>query len=776
MRVRCRFFLLDVNEGRWEGKVCIRIWGIDPEGNRILILAQQILPYFYFLPATADRDSTLAKLKLDKKFSKVLDLTVERRKLLGNDQIVFKVICSDPTVVSSYAKAIPRILGSGQSFDDLRFPVRYMTDRGLTCCGWNECEVESVKVEGITVDRAYLATSLPHSLPDELPPRLRTLAFTTLTVAANGSARAEVDPVRAIGVATGSGESELFQTFGGDDSATLKSFVDYGHRFNPDIIVGFENNRLHWPYLIQRAKQTNEKLTMGRDSSEPHTSVFGHISIIGRANLDLSDLASGIPEVKVKTIENMAKFFQLSTASEIRTVDEYDLYRFWSKTEDRMRLLENTKLVAKACLQMVEAAIDYPMQLSAVTGLQLDQVMAAAVGFRVDSFFIRQAHQIGELIPTKNEQPFFTYQGAIVIEPETGLHENVAVLDFASMYPNLMMKYNLSPDALVKPNEEFSVESVYVIPQVGHRFRKTPDGFFRIVLTALIERRAAIKREMENQTSRSTTYRVLMERERAVKVITNACYGYAGWAGGRWYVREVAESATALGRETITKTTEKAKSFGLKILYSDTDSIFVINDKPKVERLRSWVKKEFELDIRIEREYTRILFTEAMKRYAGVRADGALDVVGLEAVRGDWSDIARQVQEQVLACVLKDQSTKKAVEGVSSTIRRLQRGEVSIAELTIRKTLTKPVEKYAVRSPHVEVARQLMREGWDLTLGDKVAYVITKGSGPLYKRAKPSSRVSPEEIDLAYYVENQVKPAAMRILERLGVDEGQLAV
>jgi DNA polymerase I len=712
----------------------------------------------------------------DKKFSKVLDLTIEHRKLLGKEQAVFKVICSDPAVVSSYAKAMLRVVGGGQSFEDLRLPVRYVTDCRLTTCGWNECEVEPVEIEGVIVERAYLATSLPRSLPDGMSPKFRTLAFTTLTVGGKGSAKPEADPVRAIGIATDSGESELLRTSGNDDSATLRSFIEYVQKYDPDIIVGFENNRVHWPYLIQRCKQIKEKLAMGRDSSEPHTSAFGHISIIGRANLDLSDLASGIPDVKVKTIENTARFFQLSAADKIRTVDELDLNRLWSKEEDKEGLLENTKLAARACSDLAAAAVNYPMQLSAITGLPLDQVMAAAVGFRVDSYFIRQAHQVGELVPTKNEQPFFTYRGAIVLEPETGIHENIAVLDFTSMYPSLMKKYNLSPDTLVKPDEEVSDESVYVIPQVGHRFRRKPDGFYRIVLTSLIEEREAIKKELENQTSRSTMYKVLKERERAVKIITNACYGYAGWAGARWYVKEVAESATALGRETITKTIEKAKSLGLKIIYGDTDSIFVTNDQPKIDQLLAWVRKELELEIRVEREYTRILFTEAMKRYAGLRADGALDIVGLEVVRGDWSDIARQMQEDVLVSVLKDQSTKKAVEGVTCMIRRLQRGEVPIAELTIRKTLTKPIEKYAVRAPHVEVAKQLMKEGWDMVLGDKVAYVITKGAGPLYKRAKPSNRVRPEEVDLEYYVENQLKPAAMRILERLGVDERQLLV
>jgi len=119
---------------------------------------------------------------------------------------------------------------------------------------------------------------------------------------------------------------------------------------------------------------------------------------------------------------------------------------------------------------------------------------------------------------------------------------------------------------------------------------------------------------------------------------------------------------------------------------------------------------------------------------------------------------------------------KKAIEVVNSTIGRLQKGRVSIADLTLRKTLTKPVEKYRVRTPHVEVARELMREGWDLTLGANVAYVITKGAGPLFKRAKASNHVTLEEIDFGYYVENQVKPAAMRLLECFGVDERQLLV
>jgi DNA polymerase I len=740
-----------------------------------MIMASQITPYFYFIPPNPiDKGAIHSKLSESKKLGKLVHLTVENRKLLGKDQAVLKVTYSDPAVLSSYPKEIRRVLGGGQGFDELRLPVRYLTDCRLIPCGWNECEVEPATIDGLIADNIYVATSLPRSLSNGSPPKLRTLAFSILTVPEKGSAKPEADPIRAIALATDSGETQLLQTSEDDDSVTLNAFVDYVKMYDPDIILGFEINKLQWPYLIRRARQLKEKLTIGRDGTEPHSSVFGHVSILGRANLDLSDLIAGIPEIKVKTLENTAKFFQLPGSGSITTVDEWDLHGIWLKEDGRARLLENTRLTAKACSDLASMVIDFPMQLSVITGLTLDQVMAAAVGFRVDSYFIRQAHQIKELIPTKGEQPFFTYRGATVLEPETGLHENVVVLDFASMYPSLMKKYNLSPDTLIKPEETVSEDSCYVIPEVEHRFRKEPDGFYRIVLSSLIHERQAIRKEIENQPTRSTIYRVLKERERAVKIITNACYGYAGWSGARWYSKEVAESATALGRETIRKTIERGKSLGLKIIYSDTDSIFTTNDKQKVDRLLEWTKSELGLEIKIEREYTRILFTEAMKRYAGIQANDTLDIVGLEAVRGDWSDIARRVQEEVLMRILKDQSTEKAVQAVNETINLLRKGGVSMNDLIIRKTLTKPIEKYEVRAPHVEVARQLMKEGWDVSLGDKVAYVIAKGSGALFKRARPPNRLRPDEVDYEYYVENQVRPVAMRILERLGVNEAQL--
>jgi DNA polymerase I len=646
----------------------------------------------------------------------------------------------------------------------------------MTPSAWHECEVERLENRQVASDLSYAAKALPVRIESDAVPELRILAFNMLTVGERGSARPERDPVRAIAVATGQTGFETFSAKGEDDSHLLADFVATVRKFDPDIIVGYGTNNTAWPYLIQRCKLHKIKLEVGRDGSEPHTSVYGHVSVSGRANLDLLDVAGGMPEVKVKTIENLANFLQIPSARKVKTIEEFERSELWKDEAGRRALIQNTGTDAQALLELTETTINYPMQLSALTGLPLDHVMTAAVGFRVDSYLMKQAHTVGELIPTKIEQPYYTYRGALVLEPKTGLHDNIVVLDFSSMYPNLMRTYNLSPDTLVKPGESFSEDSVFTIPEVNHQFHKKPDGFYRIVLSSLIEQRKTVRKEMDGLDEESTRYVVLRERERAVKILTNACYGYAGWTGARWYAKEVAESATALGRDVINKTIAKADSLGLDLIYGDTDSIFVVDDRKKVSQLEAWAKKEFDLDIKRENEYIRVLFTEAQKRYAGLLPDDTLDIVGLEVVRGDWSDIARQVQEQVLLRILRDQSTEKAVEDVRATIRRLRQSEVPMADLTIRKTLTKPIEDYAVRTPHVEVAKMLLKQGWDLAVGDKVAYVIAKGPGKLFQKAKPSSQVSAADVDGDYYLENQIKPAAMRILERFGVSENQLIV
>jgi DNA polymerase I len=279
---------------------------------------------------------------------------------------------------------------------------------------------------------------------------------------------------------------------------------------------------------------------------------------------------------------------------------------------------------------------------------------------------------------------------------------------------------------------------------------------------------------MKKISPESVEYRVLDARQKAVKVITNASYGYAGWIGARWYIKPVAEAATAWGRHTIVNAIRMAEKAGLKVVYGDTDSIFLKHETEKIEKLSAEIKEKLGLEIKPDKVYVRIFFTEAKKRYAGLLSDGQLDIVGLEVIRGDWAVVAKKVQGKVLETILKEQSPKKASQFVQQFIYELRQRRVPYRDLIIWKTLTKPVEEYEIKASHVEAAKMLIEKGWKLAVGDKIGYVAVIGTGRLYERVKPYAFASYDEVDIEYYVSKQVVPAAARILESFGITEDQL--
>jgi len=777
--MKVTFWLLDVNYEVKNNTPEVWLWGVDDSGKRLLIIDRNFLDYFYaVVEEGADSAKVVEEIEAGKaEYRFVTKLEVVERKFFGKPVKAIEVYCKDPDVVPKYAKAFRKLEGVKDCLeDDIRYSMRYLIDNNVVPCGWHEIEVaEETNTIGVRVDKVYSAKSYPKLLEKAEVPQLRILGFSTICYSREGSPKPDRNPIIIISVATSLGEEKQFLADENKkDKTVLEAFMNYVRNFDPDIIVGYGVNRQDWPYLNERCKKLGLRLHVDRARTEPHTSVYGHVSITGRANIDLLDYAEEFPEVKIKTLENLADYLGVMKIENRTLIEDVDFADYWDDKDKREILktfsMENTRCV----MGIAEAILDFAMQLSNLVSLPLDHVGTAAVGFRVEWFLIKHAQKIGELVPKRVEQPYRPYVGAIVLNPQPGLHENIAVLDFKSMYPNIMIAYNLSPDTYVSQKEPTPPCGVYEAPEVKHRFRKEPAGFYKEVLSYLIKVRDEIRSKMKTTAPESVEYRVLDARQKAVKVITNASYGYAGWIGARWYIKPVAEAATAWGRHTILNAIEMAEKAGLKVVYGDTDSIFVRHEPERIEKISEEIGEKLGLEIKPDKVYVRIFFTEAKKRYAGLLPDGQLEIVGLEVMRGDWAVAAKKVQEEVLEIILKEQSPKKAAKFVQQFIYELRQRRVPYRDLIIWKTLTKPVEEYEVKASHVEAAKMLKEKGWKLAVGDKIGYVAVVGTGRLYERIKPYMFASYDEVDIEYYVSKQVVPAAARVLESFGITEEQL--
>jgi DNA polymerase I len=313
----------------------------------------------------------------------------------------------------------------------------------------------------------------------------------------------------------------------------------------------------------------------------------------------------------------------------------------------------------------------------------------------------------------------------------------------------------------------------------GHWFCQKRKGLMPTVLNDILKKRIAVKQEMKKFNKNSLEYKMLDSRQYALKILANSAYGYLAYRGSRWYTREGARSVTALGRMYIQNIIDLAESFGLKAIYGDTDSLFVVAEKGDVkDTAKEFMKKVNDelpgvMELEFEGVYKRGIFV-SKKRYAMIDDAGKMHIKGLEFVRKDWSPIAKDTQKRVLESLLQEGSPEKAFEIVRKVIKRLSEGEVKKEELAVYTDLTRPLEKYAVTAPHIAVAKKMKQKGEDVRTGTTVGYIITRGGGLISDRARHVDEVNVKDIDRNYYIQNQIVPAVSRVMAALGYKEEDL--
>jgi DNA polymerase I len=763
--------LLDAEYVTLDEKAIIRLWC---KGEEVFIAYDKnFKPYFYVFDVD---EETIERAVVKTRKGAITPESYERRKvkILGEEKDAFVIYAKHP-------QHVPKLREIFSEFGEVReadipFAYRYLIDKDLAC-------MDGVKIKGREIGGKIKSYEIDEIERVEIEvPDLKILAFDCEMLSSFGMPDAEKDPIIVIAVKWGDGEKEFEIISEREERKILQRFVEIIKTVDPDIIVGYNQDAFDWPYLRKRAEKLKVPLNIGRDGSQISFK-GGRPKIAGRLNVDLYDIAMRITEVKIKRLENIAEF--LGTKIDMEDIEARDINKYWETDKEKVLLhakrdVMHTFMIAKELLPM-------HYEMAKLIRLPLDDVTRIGRGKQVDWLLLSEAKKVGEVAPNAAEVAE-TYEGAFVIEPERGLHENVAELDFASMYPSIMVAFNISPDTL-SPNGE------YIAPEVGYRFKKQPDGFFKRILISLIKRRQEIKKIMKNMNENDPNYKLLDIKQQTLKILTNSFYGYMGWGGARWYCKACAEATTAWGRHFIKTSAKIAEQMGFKVLYGDTDSIFVSKPvgieelKKEVDKLIERISKELPVQIELDELFKTIFFVEK-KRYAGLTIEGKILVRGLEVRRGDWCELAKRAQKEVIEILLRERNPEKAMKLVSRIIEDIRKGNVKLEDIVIYKGLTKKPSKYEAIQAHVKAAKKAEEIGIFYPVGSKIGYIVVKGTGNVGDRAYPLEMVENfdgenikikrregyelKKLDKEYYIEHQIIPAVMRILERFGYSDAKI--
>ncbi|MBI4438879.1 DNA polymerase, partial [Candidatus Woesearchaeota archaeon] len=259
-------------------------------------------------------------------------------------------------------------------------------------------------------------------------------------------------------------------------------------------------------------------------------------------------------------------------------------------------------------------------------------------------------------------------------------------------------------------------------------------------------------------------------------------YGYMGFFGARWYSIACATSITSYGRNYITSVIKRAQDKGFKVLYSDTDSIFLSLDGKKKEDATDFaneINKNLPglMELDYEGYYPTGLFVAtkesgegAKKKYALLSENGNIKIKGFEAVRRNLSKIAKEAQERTISIILKENDREKATEYIRETVNALRQRTIPAEKTIISTQLQKDVTSYDAISPHVAVAQKMIQQGKTVATGSVISYIVTAGKDRIRERAKPPSEVKGNEYDPEYYINNQILPSVKKIFDVLGID------
>ncbi|MEM5812639.1 MAG: DNA-directed DNA polymerase, partial [Candidatus Aenigmatarchaeota archaeon] len=787
------------------GKPVIRLWCKLPDGKNALILDRNFEPYFYVEPRQELKKAEVEELKnrimgLELEGKKPMRIETMERKYLGISRTVLKVFAESPADVPKFRDMLKEWKDVKEEYEyGISFYRRYLIDNSLIPMEWIEVKGRKTQTD-IGVDVAIEAERIEQQKnSNEKPPNLRILAFDlemaeeagkeSIIMASfkdnSGYSKAlTYKKVSHPHVEVVSGEKELIERL----AETIKER-------DPDIIVGYNSDRYDFIRLVERANEHKVHLILGKDKSNVVFRKRMRISsaqLAGRVHIDLYDFVENILSPNLMTeVLTLDKVAREIIGEGKKKIKWKDIEVLWKSGKGLDGLVEYCMRDSELTLMLAEELLPQITELCRITGQTLFDTSRMSYSQLVEWLYMREAYKLGELFPNRpkydevrKRRLYPAYTGGYVHMPKEGIHDNIALFDFHSLYPSITITHNVSPETLDciccggKPESE---DKRNVVPEDGHWYCSEHEGFIPKILKGLMERRNEIKKEMKKLRPSSEKYKLLDHRQHGLKILANASYGYYAYPGSRWYSRVCAQSITAWGRFYIKQVIELANKMGYEVIYGDTDSLFLkVKSKSEAERFLEKANESLPgvMELEFRDLYQSGIFVSAKtgkaakKRYALIDYKGNITIRGFEKVRRDWSNIAKETQERVLLAVLRDHSPEKAAQIVRNTIDDISSGKIEMEDLVIYSQITRPLSQYQQLGPHVLAAKKAQERGRPVGEGTTIAFIITKGTGSISERAEPAEDA--KNYDPEYYIKNQVIPAALRVLSGLGYTEEDL--
>ena len=658
------------------------------------------------------------------------------------------------------AKEVALSIGATLYEQDFRHCDRYLTERFIKGQAWAQGSYQ--KKRGVhCLYNAKLAKYDSQSIMNT------PLSVISLDIECSGlgvlySIGLYSDSVKHV-IMIGQGETLPWLEWVDDELALLARLNTLIHQYDPDVIIGWNVIDFDFVKLAHRAAELGVTLNLGRLKSNMRISQsqINKLLIPGRVVLDGIDMLKNasyhfssyrLGQVAEEVLGESKLIQGGDTLSEIERQFKYEKVKLAEYN------LQDCKLVWDIFGE--KSLLEFAIARAKLTGLDLHRLGGSVAAFT--NLYLPLLHRAGYIAPNLGETPvIFESPGGYVMDSKPGLYHGVIVLDYKSLYPSIIRTFKIDPLGLVEGLDDKNSISGFN----GAKFSRTRHFVPQLLAELWHEREVA-----KTQKNETMSY--------AIKIIMNSFYGVLGSNGCRFYDPRLSSSITMRGHEIMKTTRTLIEQKGYEVIYGDTDSTFValpsikddgyeIGKQLAKEINHYWhttlqtAQLESILEIEFETFYKPFFMptlrgetTGSKKRYAGINQEGELVFKGLEAARGDWTQLAKDFQIELYRKVFSNEACESFI---LETVLKLKQGKLD-HKLIYRKRLGQAVEKYQrAIPPHVKALRDYQSEhaSFILKRGDWVDYIITT-NGPLY--VAETSVLKVNNIDYQHYLDKQLKP------------------